>query len=229
MPYTVEDLSPANTVLIIDSEEFILSLITLQIEVEFTEKYGSLNKALETLHEQPMEILKIIWILILHKNKFNNSYKEFYNYCFKSNESTAKWSAKMAKCLKICIKKSSPNIKNQQRHKDINDLRATQTEEKPCYAIYFDALSKRYGLTLQNFYQLTLSQLHILLKTSGDKAYDDLEILAKLHGKDLQPRMVYAEISEEEEEDNKNEAMSALDRVNRAHELGISLKELDLL
>ena len=217
MSFTVEELNPKKPVLKIDDKEIVLSLITLHIDVILKEKYGSLSNVFDAIHEKPEELINVVWILVLNKNQFENKPEVFKNHVLTSNESIVSWAKSMSACLQEAVSKSMPLIKNQKRYKDIQEIKGSETNEKPCYASYFDTVAKRYGYTLEQFYELTLRQLHILLKTIGDKSYDELEVQAALAGRQLKPRMKFEDISEEEEQENEDQAMEALKRLQEEY------------
>ena len=111
-----------------------------------------------------------------------------------------------------------PLIKNSQRLKELNDIKNLDDESKPCYARYYDTLAKRYGYTIEQFYGLTLRQVHILLNTSNDQSYDELEVQAALMGRKLKPKMKMLDVSVEEEMDQEQDAMDALKRLRERYE-----------
>ncbi len=217
MSYSVEDLNPALPVLIIDGKEITISFVTLHLEVIFKEKYGSLDKVFKAISDDPTEILNIIWILVTDKKEFSFSFEVFKKFALTSKGSIADWSREMMTCLQQSVYKSMPLIKNTKRHNDIQKIKGTQTDEKPCYGVYFDTVSKRYGYTIDQFYALTLRQLHILLKVINDKSYEELEVQAALAGKQLKPRMKFEDVSEEEEKENDEQAIEALKRLQEEY------------
>lgn len=217
MSFTVEELNPKKPVLVIDKKEILLSLVTLQHDVIIKEKFGSLSKMFDFLAEDPKKIVEVIWILVVDKPQFQNSFEVFNNFALSSDESIVDWSKRMVMCLQESVSKSMPLIRNEKRYKDIQEIKGATTDEKPCYAGYFDAVAKRYGYTLEKFYELTLRQLHIILKTIGDKSYDELEVQAALAGRQLKPRLKFDDISKEEEKENEDQAMDALKRLQEEY------------
>lgn len=219
MGYSICELKPLNSVLVVDNEEIPLSLITFRIDVILSDKFGSVPGALSAINEDPINILKIIWPLVINKEKFSNSFAGFEKYCFESKESIVLWSKRMTNCLYEIIKKSMPLIKNHKRHKEIQEINSTQSEDfgVPCYATYFDTVAHRYGYSIDQFYDLTLRQLHILLKTIGDKQYEELEIQAALAGRKLKPKIKFNDISLKEEEDHEKQALDALEKLQQRY------------
>jgi len=212
MAYSVEDLNPKNPVLKIDDKEIVISLITLNIQVELAETYGSLEIAFKLLQKQPVEIIKLIWVLIKDKSIFDYNFEVYQEFIFKTAEGTNTWAKDMKRCLDSSIYKSMPMIKNLKRQRQIRDMKSPENDTNEiCYASYFDIVASRYGAyTLEQFYELTLRQVHIFLKTIDSKKYDELEIQAALLGKKLQPKMEFNDISEEQEEQQEEQAMKAL-------------------
>ena len=220
MSYTVEELKPANTVLLIDGKELELSLVTLQKEVIFAEKYGSFQNVFIKLKEKPEKILEIIYELVLDKTKFKNSLEVFKHFIFSitSKEKIEDKSRKMYLALEEASEKSAPKIVNLKRYKEIQKIKGEQADSKPCYASYYDSIAKRYGYSLDQFYDLTLRQLHILLKVIGEKTYDELEIQAALQGRKLKPRMNFEDVTPEQDAENENQAMEALKELQRKYQ-----------
>lgn len=218
MSYTVEELNPCNPVLEIDGELTIISLITLEKEVFFMENYQSVSNSFEVLREKPELLINFVWELVLDKSRFGNSFEKFNSFIFGSKDPLADVAKKMKNCFDESVRKSSPLIKNVKRYKELQEINKTQTDAEPCYATYYDSIAKRYGYTLQEFYGLTLGQLHILLKTINNEAYKELETQAALHGRKLKPRMEFKDISPEEEAEQEKDALDALARLQKEYE-----------
>lgn len=217
MAYTISDLNPARPVLIIDSQEISISLITLNISLYIEQEFTTLENLLKELDKNKVLIFKIVWMLVLDKKEFNNNFVTFSNK-IQSKESLLNVAKKLTAVLYEAIKKSQPLVKNLQRQKDAQRIQQTQTEKEPCFADYFDTIAARYGHTLEDFYNLTLRNLHIILKTVGDKKYEELEIQAALLDKKLKPRLNIKEISEEEEQANEDQAQEALKELQRKYQ-----------
>lgn len=218
MSYTVEDLNPRNPILVLGKKSVELSLITLQKEVIFIEEYGSSIKIFDTLKKAPEKIVNVIWELVIDKGHFKKDLEVFTKFVISSETSIIERSKSMSIALHACISGSMPLIKNQKRYKDIQEISKTQTENTPCYTSYYDTIAKRYGYTIEQFYQLTLRQLHMLLKVSGDKSYDELEIQAALAGRKLKPRINFRDVSEEEEKEQEEQAVEALKRLQKEYQ-----------
>jgi hypothetical protein len=219
MSYTVEELKPANPAIILNKEGIELSLLDLNAEVLLIEKYGSLSVAVDSIAKDSTNLIQIVWILVSNKLRFNGSFEEFASFVLSSNESIADKAKTMKRGLDEAIVKSMPLIKNKKRYDEIQKIKNSQTDSKPCYAGYFDSLSKRYGMTLDEFYKLTLRQIHILLKTADEKSYEDLEVTAALNGMKLKPRINMDEtVTPEEEKENQEQAMEALKRLQAEYE-----------
>lgn len=212
MSYEIEELNPIKSVLIIDSLEMGISPITLHHEVIFKNKYGSIAKMFEELNEEPTKIMSIMWDLLEDKNIFKNNYKIFHNSCMAAKEPTLDWSKKMKQCLDATTSNSFPLIKSVKRQKELAQIKNTENK-KPCFAVYYDSISSRYNYTITEFYKLTLRQIHIMLKTINDKKYEELEIQAALNGVKLKPKMVYDDISEEQDEEQEEAANEAFKRL----------------
>ena len=221
MRITVEELNPRKPVLIIDNKEIVLSLITLHHEVIFKDQYGSLAKLFENLKEKPELIFDVVWELLIDKHQFNDSLEIFRKQVFTAKESLLDISKKMTSCLHDSVHKSMPLIKNKKRHEDLKQIKDATTDEgdaEPCYARYFDNVAKRYGYTLDQFYELTLRKLHIILNTIGDEAYKELEVQAALNGVKLKPRMTFKDITPEEEKEQEDDALAALQKLKDNYE-----------
>ena len=220
MSYLLEELNPSCPILQIDGKEIKLSLITLHKEVAFAEKYGSFQDVFEHLRKKPEDILEVMFELLEDKTQFKNSPEVFKKFIFSitSKEKIEEKSTKMFEALQDATSKSMPLIKNMKRHKEIQQINSAGEETKPCYVVYYDALAKRYGYTIEQFYSLTLRQVHLLLKVIGDKTYEELEIQAALQGKKLKPRMNFDDISPEQEAANEEQAFEALRELQKKYQ-----------
>ena len=217
MGYQLNELRPAKILLNIDGRDFTISLVTLSLEIEFQKKYGSLGGIFPALKEKPNDIFYIVWLLLEEKEYFDNNLAKFTKALEKSKNLTGE---KLAVCINSSISLSVPLIKNMKRHQEILEMNNTEDYGGPCYASYYDSLAKRYGYTLDQFYSLTLRQLHLILKTIGDKSYEELEIQASLAGRTLKPRITYTDITEEEEQENIEHATDALKRLQENYKDG---------
>lgn len=226
MSFTVEEFSPSNPRLIIDGKEYFYSLITLQKEVFFIKKYGSTQKMLEALNKSSLEIFAITWELV-DKSQWNFKYGEFVSFLSNCKEDKKRLGAKLSDCFYDAVNLSNPIIKNIKRHQEAQKIAGIKTNSSPCYGVYFDRISKRYGKSLEEFMNLTLRQLHILLKVSEDEAYKELEIQAQLRDKKLKERPTFNEATIEEEKAHEEQGESAISRLQAAYKLGISLEEYD--
>lgn len=219
MTYLVEELRPKNPVLIIDGKEFKISLITLNIDVELKDLFGGLDKCFDLIRDNPVKILEVMWPLVIDKNFFDNNLQKFTVYIRSAKESLADIAKKMYKCFEQSAVRSMPLVKNKKRQKEIQDIKGAAGGDKPCYALYLDTVLKRYGgFTIDSFYDLTLRQLHIILKTIGEKSYDELEVQASLLGRQLQPRIKFDDITEEEDAQNEEQALEVLKRLQKEYE-----------
>lgn len=225
MSFEIEELKPKNPILIIDSKEIELSIITLKIDVIFKEQYGGLSKIFDVVNETPEKLIDIVWELVIDKPKFKSNLEVFKKFVYSSRGSIATWAKDMTACLYESINKSQPLIKNLKRYKELQDINGAQSSDKPCYGAYYDAIAKRYSYTLEEFYQLTLRQLHILLKVIGNESHKELEIQASLHGRELKQRMNFQDITPEEDEDQDNQALKRLAEMQKEYEEKSNTKE----
>lgn len=217
MSYTVYELKPQNPILIIDNIEIELLPINLHLEVYFAEKYESLTNVFSLLKEKPMEIIEVVWALVKYKQQFSYSFTKFRNFILSSKDPLNETSKRLTACWQLAVNISRPLIKNQKRQKEIQEVMG-QTSKGPCYATYFDKIAKRYGYSLDEFYNLSLRQLHLLLKIGDDESYKELEVQAALQGKKLKPRMEFADITEEQEQDQEKQAADALAELRKRYE-----------
>jgi len=213
MSYAVEELSPAKPILIIDGTAIDISLITLQHEVIFKDQYGSLSNVFKVINEKPDELVNVIFILIADKKAFQNKLEVFRKFCFTSKDSIKTWAQKMMACFNASVASSMPLVRNAKRMKELQEIKAGGENKPPCYAVYFDSIAKRYGFTLEQFYNLTLRNIHIMLHTIGDESYKEVELQAALLGRKLKPKMDFKDISEEEEIEQEDHAMEALKKL----------------
>lgn len=211
MAYELQDLYPQKYVLKLGNSDFELSLITLKKEVWFKYHYGSIQDAIDSLNKDPLQIFKLIWELLEDKSLFKDI-ETFKKYCMQVKNKD-ELGFKMSEGFNHSIAQSMPLIKNVKRYKDIQEIKGAADSNKPCYVKYFDRLSNRYGWSLDKFMELTLRQLHMMLKAVNDGEYEDLTVQAALVGAKLQPRMEFEDITEEEEAQQDADALAALKRL----------------
>ena len=218
MEFQIHELHPAKQVLKIDSREIRLNYMTLDIDLQFKARYGGINELYETIQKEPTEVLHTIWILVIDKMRFNYDFEKFQKYVLTSQSSIVDTAKQMRELLNTCIRESMPIIRNKKRYEELNAIKHNQEDSKPCYARYYDTVASRYGYTLDQFYSLTLGQLHALLNVCGDKQYEELEVQAALAGKKLKPRMTFNDVSEEEETQQDDDAMAAFEELKKQYQ-----------
>lgn len=198
MNYSIEDLNPLKPILIINDNEIELNLLTLHIDMKLKEKVDRLENVFAEINKTPMLLLDIIWILIADKSKFNNSKIDFKQAIFSAGNTVELTKNMMSKTSEV-IAKSMPLVLNSKNYEELRKINNLQRDDDgtPCYGVYYDTIAKRYGYTIDQFYNLTLRQLHILLTVIGDKSYEELEIQATLQGKKLRPKIKALDIDTE--------------------------------
>ncbi len=216
MAFSVEELRPSNPTLVINEREFSLSLITLHIDARIKEKFGKLENIFTEIRKHPMKIFDVLWILIIDKAAFNNSPKELKSFVL-SQGKTSEVTILITDTIHEAIGKSMPIIKNKKRYDELMKINQAKEETKICYAVYYDTLAKRYGYSIDDFYNLTLRQLHILLNVVGDQSYEDLEVQAALQGKKLKPRMKPLDIEESDDKQLDDDAVAAHARLMKEY------------
>jgi len=220
MEYQANELNPAPVVLLIDSEEIEISFISLKIDGILQKKFNGLTGVYSLIKENPVSIIEIIWVLVRNKSRFSFSLEVFKNHCLTSKESLQDVAMKMKQCLDDSVNASMPLVKNPKRVKELNAINKATTQEGVCYGVYYDRIAKRYGYSLEQFYDLTLRNIHIFLNVIGDESYKELEIKASLAGRDLKPRMKMNDISPEEEAEQEKQALEALAELQKRYKEG---------
>lgn len=215
MSYTLQDLNPANPILVLEGISVELSLLSLNKTVRFQELYGEVSDVFAMIKKDPTALIKVMWELVKEKTIFENKFLVFEkSFCSGDVKTTA---LNAMKCWNECVTKSMPIVINKQRANDLAKLTQSQTELTPCYSRYYDSLAKRYGLSMFSFYEMTLRQLSAQLKTIGDESYSELEVQASLMGRELKPRMIVNDISEEEDKEQDDDANDMLAQLQEKH------------
>ena len=214
MSFTVAELYPSNPILMICKKSYKISLLTLHKEVFIKENYGSINEMYEVIEKDVEQLFVLLFELIID---FKGDYDDFKKFIF-SEKDFAKTGKDIQRVLAQAINLSMPLIKNHKRQKEISEIMSFKDNVQPCFAVHYDRLAKRYSYTLDQFYSLTLRQLHALLKVSDDEGYKELEILAQLNGMKMQERMQYNDISPEEEKEQDEAAQSMFERLKQEYE-----------
>lgn len=225
MNYTADQLKPSNPVILIDGMEVELSLLTLSKTVKLQELYGELHLMYEKIAKDASMLLDIFWHLVIRKEMFDYRISTFKLSI--QSKPLKDLGAELIEIFNTIVVNSMPLVINKKRMDDINKLKKATDDGKPCYAKYYDALAKRYGITLNEFYELTLRQITAHLETINDEAYSELEVQASLAGKKLKPRIVYNQVTEEEEKEQEKEALDAVARLQKEYEERQKNKEVN--
>ncbi len=211
MAYELQHLKP-ETVFFNEHE---LLPFTLELEVWAIYQYGSINKMYEELRaptkERPFLVFDILHKLLKDKTKFKKPIHLVKEFIDISKQAIINNSALAYKAIKRSLDLSAPIIINPERYKAKIDMLKAQGQlaDEVCYGTYYDTLASRYGYSIDQFYNLTMRQLHILLKTINEEKHNELSVSAALQGRELKPRMEVLEITEEQEKENEESAASA--------------------
>lgn len=211
MEYKIQDLRPNNVFIELYDLELEIGLLTLHKTNLILETIGDINNINEILKNNPLLLFDVIWILLVNKSDFKNK-KEFKNAIF-SIAKTSEVSARLKDSLFEVMRRSTPKMKNTKKYDELLKLNELQGNAKVCYGVYYDRLAKRYGYTLDQFYELTVAQLNILLMVSSDESYHDIEIQAALQGKKLKAKMQYDDVDEKTDAELDKEADEMLKRL----------------
>lgn len=219
MKYNFDELNPSNVFFNMSDTEVELSCISLKNLTFIEEEFNGLENIFEVIKEKPETLIKILWRLVVRKEQFDYDYSKFKNkfLSFKiaetSKQAYASWTSLVAR--------SMPLIKNKKRYQEIQKIKKAQQEDAnqstTCYGDIYDSLASRYAYSLEDFYNLTLRQIHILLEKLEDGKYKELEIQASLLGKKLKPRVTYSDFSEEQEVEQQEQANEALAELQRKY------------
>lgn len=210
MHFTVEEFNPSKPRLILSGKEIELKVLDLKADGLFKEQFGSLTRIFDLITLEPLRLYEAAWILVDKKEIFNYSPKDFREWALQTPGESARLTII---AINECFAKSYPIIKNRAKYEAMIKL-ANETNPKPiCYGVYYDKISKRYGYSIEQFYSLSLRQLHILLNVIGDQSYEDLEIQAALLGKKLKPRMEFNDLEEKQDKMLDDEAADTLKRL----------------
>ncbi|NJM55067.1 MAG: hypothetical protein HC841_03345 [Verrucomicrobiae bacterium] len=208
MEVQIQELRPAPLSVTIGDKSYRLRPFNLDDEVWAINRFGSTNKMGELAampsEENPFVIFEALWHLLADRPEWPN-YEAFikdltsHGKGFLIKASQAGFNA-----LKLSLANSAPLVKNPERMKVLHRQAQAQGASPVCYARYYDTIARRYGFTLDQFYNLTLRQLHLLLRASQDGDYQALEVQAALAGRKLQPRMeYYDDVTPEQEKDQE--------------------------
>lgn len=197
MQYSISDLRPNNPILCIGDKTFSISLITLQIESLLKEQFCELNLIHDKINKNPLIIFDIVWMLIINKSEFKNA-TEFKNFIY-AQAKTSEVAGGIRDAVYDSFYKSMPKVKNKAKYDELLKINQANESSKICYGIYYDKIAKRYGYSIDNFFNLTLGQLHILLTVSSDQSYEEIEMQAALQGRKMKARMKFEDVEEKED------------------------------
>ena len=209
MNYTPEQLKPCNPIVSIGDYDVELSVVTLNHTVKYKENFGDVTELYNVIKDDAEKLVDIVWVLVVNKHLFNNDFKTF-DKKFRTSKKLADVANKVYLAFDDCVTKSMPLVLNSKREKEINELRNAGKNIIPCYAKYFDQLAKRYGLSINDFYELNLRQITAMIKTINSESYGELEVQAALAGRKLKPKIEFKQVSEDEEKEQDAHAVSAL-------------------
>lgn len=221
MAFLINELLPPTTKLVLNGlDDIALKPLSLKLEVEISEQYGGVNEMFRAIAKDPQIIFDVLWLFVADQKRFYTRIN-FKKSLLGTGTGTDTVAMKVLEAIQINVTRSMPLIKNQRRWKELQEIRK-QTEgddNEPCYAVYFDQIAARYGYTIEQFSELTLRQLHMILKTMDGEKYKELEVQAALQGKKMKPRMlVDTEITEEQENEQDQQAVDFLAQARAEYE-----------
>lgn len=219
MQFSVEEFRPQNPLVEIAQREIELSLITLHIDARFKEQFGGIDKIYSEITKNGARLFDAVWILLIDKSIYGYSKEKFKEEILSAGD-TFNFSRNLTNAINTCIAHSMPLIKNKKMQDDFNKINQAAGNEnaKPCYGKYYDKLAKRYGYSIDQFFNLTLRQLHILLNVINDESYKEIEVQAALLGRKLKPKLEAMELTEDQDKKLDNEAQDAYARLKREYE-----------
>lgn len=223
LEFNIEELKPYPVFVEVKDEEVELLPFNLNHEVYVIKHFKDLNsmislmnksnKTKEEILHQTTHLLNLTWTLIKDKEQFKNSKANFVNSFI--NNKHIKAGRKLSDAIIDSIINSLPR----QDKIAASDLDGNSGEgNKICYANYYDRLAKRYGLSIDDFYNMTLRQVHGLLVISGGEEYKELEVKAAIAGRKLKPRIETRYTSREEEASNDLQAKEAVAELQKLYE-----------
>jgi hypothetical protein len=218
MNFKYDEFLPHNPILSLLDFDLEIQILNLKSLAYIDLKYSSIPEMLEKIKEVPETLIEVLWYLIKDKNIFNFN-KKLFKDLFLSGDIVEN-SKCGYDCLTQAIYLSMPLIKNEKRYKEIQQIKKAQNENQSsimCYGAIYDNLANRYGLSLEDFNNLSLRQIHILLEKAASGLHKDLEIQAALVGKKLQPKLEFNDFTEEQEKENEDQAAEALKRLQEQY------------
>lgn len=219
MNFKYNELYPQKPILTIGNFELEIEILSLKHLVYIDETYGSVQQLLDKIKDEGTILMDIMWYLVLDKSIFDFKKLSFVEaFTSKDIIETAK---KAYECLNKTIILSMPLIKNAKRYKEIQKIKKAQNDDQSsvtCYGQIYDKLAMRYGYTIEDFFNLTLRQVHILLEKSASGLHKELEVQAALMGRELKPQVTFSDFTEEEEEENNSDALAAFERLKKEYE-----------
>lgn len=212
MAYSLEELRPLNPCM----DELEFNLISLHLNTRLTSLYGTISGAIDFVKNNPNSIFDIAYLLLKDKSEFKNI-NEFKNYLYNSKYGTAEIAQHLTRCFHESVIASMPIIKNKKLQDEYNEAMGAEYKA-PCYGQYYDSIAKRYSYTLDQFMELTLRQLHIILVVSNDSSYEELEVQAALLGRQLKPRMKMVDIDETTDKEQDTAAQDMLKQLQKNYQ-----------
>lgn len=216
MEFSIADFNPSNPKLIINGMELEFKVLSLKIDCLLTEEFGSPQDVHPIIKREPLRLFDVAWIFLVRKDLFDNSPEKFKDFCMKRIVENSK---NLVNTINACYAKSAPIIRNRKSYDAMMKIHAENNEQKPiCYAVYYDRISKRYGYSIEQFYDLSLRQLHALLTVSTDGTYEEIEIQAALQGRKLKARTQFKDVDEVQDKKMDDEAAAMFARAKKEYE-----------
>ncbi len=235
MIYSLNELNPVQPVVIIAGRELTLGRFSLAVESWAIEKFSDKDKAngavvlVQKIVDDEFSHVLYALLYRLVDHPVVKSYAEFLELIIKAEKtkllnpkSEYKYDSSLREiqnALVVCASNAQPIIKNKQRQKELAEINEAKGQSsEACYGVYYDTFAKRYGYTIDEFYNLTLRQVHSMLKVMGGEKYKELEVQAALSGRKLKPRIEELDLSEEDDKEIEDYAKEIKERLARESE-----------
>lgn len=214
----LQEFCPRKEKIAIEGKTFILSLFTLDHEIWALENFESLevmqSQLKEPTEERPYILFELLFELI--ENKPDYDFDNFMLY-FNANNLT-EYAGKIFNVVNRILVKSFPDIENVERMKDYNKTMENQAApNKNSYAIYYEKMAARHGISIEAFLKLTPRQLFSILNAMNLNEYDELSLQAALQGRKLKEQNTLFLVDSKTEKVQEQDAMEMLKQMKDRH------------
>jgi len=218
MIITLSELNPFIENIEINGVLLETTAFNLRAETWAEKHFESLEKFIGKIKAGDPTAIYLGFYTVLKNKTFG--YKHFLKeILFKDKKMIGENTGAIANHLAEIITYAQPLIKNPEAMLELREvLGKNEDAEEENYALLFDKIARRYGYSIETYYELTSRQIHAIFKAADIEDYKILEQKAALHGRKLKERIKFHDFTPEESKAHEEQAFAAIDRITKRAE-----------